>query len=56
MKQRVYPMIGFKQFGNAAVTTGGIELVQEIRQGSRHFSGDNEGKGGRHVWEAALAA
>jgi transposase-like protein len=33
VKQRIYPMLGFKQFRNAAVTISGIELVQKIRQG-----------------------
>jgi transposase-like protein len=34
VKQRVYPMLGFKKFRNAAVTIGGIELAQQIRKGS----------------------
>src|SRR5256714_6899766 len=33
VKQRIYPMLGFKQFRNAAVTISGIELVQKIRKG-----------------------
>jgi transposase-like protein len=33
VKQRIYPMLGFKNCGNAAVTIGGIELVQKIRKG-----------------------
>jgi transposase-like protein len=33
VKQRVYPMLGFKNFRNAAVTISGVELVQEIRKG-----------------------
>lgn len=32
-KQRVYPMLGFESFRNAAVTISGIELVQKIRKG-----------------------
>ncbi len=32
VKQRIYPMLGFKQFRNAAVTIVGIELVQKIRK------------------------
>jgi transposase-like protein len=27
VKQRIYPMLGFKKFGSAAVTISGIELV-----------------------------
>ena len=33
VKRRVYPMLGFKKFGNAAVTISGIELVHKIRKG-----------------------
>jgi transposase-like protein len=33
VKQRGYPMLGFKQFGNAAVTIRGIELAQKIKKG-----------------------
>src|SRR5215207_3032555 len=33
VKQRVYPMLGFKQFANASVTISGVELVQRIRKG-----------------------
>lgn len=33
VKQRIYPMPGFKDFRNAGVTISGIELVQEIRKG-----------------------
>jgi transposase-like protein len=28
VKQRLYPMLGFKNFSNAAVTVNGIELAQ----------------------------
>jgi len=34
VKQRVYPMLGFKRFDNAAVTISGIELAQRIKKGS----------------------
>ena len=33
VKQRTYPMLGFKKFTRAAVTIGGIELAQKIRKG-----------------------
>ena len=33
MKQRVYPMLGFKSFAYAVTTISGIELVQRIRKG-----------------------
>jgi transposase-like protein len=58
VKQRIYPMLGFKNFGNAAVTTGGIELIQKIRKGQFDIT---QLKGGMEVrmpqvWEAVLAA
>ena len=33
VKQRIAVMLGFKQFGNSAVTIAGIELVHRIRKG-----------------------
>src|SRR5215213_10317796 len=33
VKPRLYPMLGFKNFSNAAVTVSGIELVRKIRKG-----------------------
>jgi transposase-like protein len=33
VKQWVYSMLGFKQFGNAAVTTSGIKLAQKMKKG-----------------------
>lgn len=33
VKQRVYPMLGFKRFENAAITISGIELIHKIRKG-----------------------
>ena len=27
VKQRIYPMLGFKNFGNATVTISGVELA-----------------------------
>lgn len=33
MKQRIYPMISFKRYGNVVVTISGIELTQKIRKG-----------------------
>src|SRR5215216_21674 len=33
VKQRIYPMLGFKDCSNAAVTISGIELVQKMRKG-----------------------
>jgi transposase-like protein len=33
VKQRYYPMLGFKTFGNAGVTLSGIELANKIKKG-----------------------
>ena len=52
VKQRVYPMLGFKRFGNAAVTISGIKLAHKIRK--RKFDTSvlkvNEGRV-QEVWE-----
>jgi hypothetical protein len=32
VKQRIYPMLGFKSFRNAVVAIGGVELIQKIRK------------------------
>jgi transposase-like protein len=34
VKQRVYPMLGFKRFRNATITIKGTEPAQQIRKGS----------------------
>lgn len=58
MKQRIYPMLGFKQFRNAAVTISGIELVQKIRKGQ--FDALRVAIGARvpaaHIWDIVIAA
>lgn len=58
VKQRIYPMLGFKQFRNAAVMIGGIELVQKIRKGRFDTSAVamRDRASVRHMWEAVLAA
>ena len=33
VKQRIAVMLGFKEFGNAAITIAGIELLHRIRKG-----------------------
>jgi len=57
VKQRCYPMLGFKTFGNAEVTLSGIELANKIKKGQFDIS---EIAGPRvmimQVWEAVLAA
>ena len=57
VKQRYYPMLGFKRFTNAAVTISGIELIQKIKKGQ--FNTSEISKSGAlvpQVWEAVLAA
>ncbi|MBA3571334.1 MAG: IS6 family transposase [Pyrinomonadaceae bacterium] len=56
VKQRYYPMLGFKNFNNAAVTLSGIELVQKIRKGQFNTSSiSHAGAGVPQVWGAVLA-
>ena len=57
VKQRVYPMLGFKKFENAAITISGIELIHKIRKGEFDSSAINQqGLRTQKMWEAALAA
>jgi transposase-like protein len=58
VKQRLYPMLGFKKFVNAAVTISGIELVQKIRKGQFNIAKLTNGVKVRapEMWEAVLAA
>jgi transposase-like protein len=58
VKQRIYPMLGLKNFGNAAVTISGIELAQKIKKGQ--FDTPRVAIGTRvpvaHIWEMVIAA
>lgn len=58
VKQRIYPMLGFKKFANASVTISGIELVQKIRKGQFDTAmlANRVGRRVPRVWEAVLAA
>ena len=58
VKQRVYPMLGFKRFRNATIAIKGIELAQQIRKGQFDTSEVIVREGARvsHVWEGVLAA
>jgi transposase-like protein len=57
MKQRCYPMPGFKTFGNAEVTLSGIELANKIKKGQFDISEITDpGAIILQVWKAALAA
>lgn len=57
IKQRVYPMLGFKRFANAVTTISGIELVGKIRKGQFDI-GSISHNGARliQVWDTVLAA
>lgn len=57
VKQRLYPMLGFKSFRNAAVTIGGIKLAQKFRKRQYDISAVIEKEKMRvpQVWEAVLA-
>ena len=58
VRQRIYPMLGLKKFGNAAVTISGVELAQKIRK--RQFDTSavivKEGASVQQVWHAVLTA
>lgn len=57
VKQRVYPMLGFKIFGNAAVIIRGIELAHKIKKGQFDTSELNlEGARAEELWQTILAA
>jgi transposase-like protein len=58
VKQRIYPMLGFKRFRNATIAITGIELAHKLRKGQFDISGVIVREGARvpHVWEAVLAA
>ncbi len=56
VKQRIYPMLGFKRFRNAAIAISGIELGHRIRKGQ--FDTSAACKGGAdnlHLWDVVLA-
>jgi transposase-like protein len=56
VKQRIYPMLAFKRFGNAAIAISGIELGDRIRKGQ--FDTPADCKGGAdnlHLWDVVLA-
>jgi transposase-like protein len=57
VKQRLYPMLGFKSFTNAAITISGIELAQKIRKGQFNTSAVTMRAGSMvpQGWDAVLA-
>jgi transposase-like protein len=57
VKQRVYPMLGFKRFGNASVTISGIELAHKIKKVQFDTTSLALSKErAPQIWEAVLAA
>jgi transposase-like protein len=58
VKQRIYPMLGFKSFRNATITISGIELVQKIRKGQFDIAKIKKSSRMRvaKLWEAVLVA
>ena len=57
VKQRIYPMLGFKRFANAAVTISGIELAQKIKKGQFDTTEMKlEGARAKELWQTILAA
>jgi transposase-like protein len=56
VKQRIYPMLGFKRFMNAAITISGIELMHQIRKGQFDISAAGiRGVRVSQLWDAVLA-
>jgi hypothetical protein len=57
VKQRIYPMLGFKKFDNAAIAISGDRAISvEDQEGAvRYFSGEREEERVSHVLEAVLA-
>ena len=56
VKQRAYPMLGFKRFEHAAVTISGIELAHKIKKEQFDISTvEQTGVGAQEFWAAALA-
>ena len=57
MKQRIAVMLGLKQFGNAAITISGIELMHRIRKGQFGLQRLGiQGRAAPAVWNAVLGA
>ena len=50
-------MLGFKEFGNAAITIAGIELLHRIREGQFRLGRQGvQGQAAPAVWNAVLWA
>ena len=56
VRQRIAVMLGFKKFGNAAITIAGIELLHRIRKGQFGLRGLRvQGRAAPAIWYAVLA-
>ena len=57
MKRRLRPMLGLKNFGHAAITIAGVELLHRIRKNQFALSRLRvRGKSTPEIWNAVLAA
>ena len=57
VKQRIAVMLDFKEFGNAAITIAGIELLHRIRKGQFRVGRQGvQGQAAPAVWNAVLWA
>jgi hypothetical protein len=57
VKARIGPMLGFKRFRTAAVTTAGIELLRRIRKGQFNLRRLRlNGRSAPAIWNVVLAA
>lgn len=58
VKQRIYPMLGFKNFAHAVITISGFELAQKIKKGQFDTSRITTCTGAAiaDIWEMALSA
>lgn len=58
VKQRIYPMLGFKNFAHAGITISGIELAQKIKKGQFDTAWITTGTGATiaDIWEMVIAA
>jgi transposase-like protein len=58
VKQRIYPMLGFKNFAHAVNTISGIELAQKIKKGQFDTARITTGTGATivDIWEMVIAA
>jgi putative transposase len=56
IKARTNVMLGFKRFGNAAITIAGIELMHRVRKGRFALPPDFNDAAKPAVWNAVLSA